>query len=159
MSSDERPVVVAFDGSDAAGEAVRQAAALFGGRRLIVLSVWEPNLALAMGPTTDLAGMAYMPPRPEDVATLDRAQRDRATATAESGAEIARELGVTAEAVAVSDELDISETIVGIAQQHDACAIVVGSRGRGAVKSLFGSTSRGLLNHADRPVVVVKSAD
>jgi len=46
------------------------------------------------------------------------------------------------------------------AARADACAIVVGSRGLGRVKSrLFGSTSRTLLERSDRPVLVVKAPD
>ena len=48
MSMDERPVVVGFDGSDESEAAMREAAALFRDRTLVVVSVWEPGLAMAM---------------------------------------------------------------------------------------------------------------
>jgi hypothetical protein len=57
MTVDERPVVVAFDGSDEARGAVTTAAALFRGRRLLVVSVWEPGLAMAMAPVRDVTGV------------------------------------------------------------------------------------------------------
>jgi nucleotide-binding universal stress UspA family protein len=48
--------------------------------------------------------------------------------------------------------------IAAIADRVDACAIVVGSRGLGGVRSrLFGSTSRDVLQRTDRPVLVVKA--
>jgi nucleotide-binding universal stress UspA family protein len=37
------------------------------------------------------------------------------------------------------------------------CVLVIGSRGLGGVKALFGSTSRSLLQETDRPVLVVKA--
>jgi nucleotide-binding universal stress UspA family protein len=157
MALDERPAVVAFDGSDAAGAAVRAAATLFAGRRLLIVSVWEPGLAFAVAPMPDVSGVAYMAPSPDQVASIDRVQRDHAVDVAEAGARLAREAGATAEAVAVSDELAVAETIVGIAEQRDACALVVGSRGLGGVKAMFGSTSRSLLHQTDRPVLVVRA--
>jgi nucleotide-binding universal stress UspA family protein len=157
MPVDERPAVVAYDGSDAAGAAVRTAAALLAGRPLVVVAVWEPAMAFAVSPTLDPSGLAYMPPRTEDVATIDRAQRDRAVGLAEAGARLARELGATAEPLAVSDEAAVADTIVAIAEQRDASVIVIGSRGVGRIKGLFGSTSRALLNHCDRPVLVVRA--
>jgi nucleotide-binding universal stress UspA family protein len=156
MALDERPAVVAFDGSDAAGAAVRAAATLFAGRRLLIVSVWEPGLAFAMAPMPDVSGVAYMAPSPDQVASIDRAQRDHADDVAEAGARLAREAGATAEAVAVSDELAVAETIIGVAEQRDACALVVGSRGLGGVKAMFGSTSRSLLHQTERPVLVVR---
>jgi nucleotide-binding universal stress UspA family protein len=157
MPVDERPAVVAYDGSDAAGAAIRTAVALLPGRQLVVAAVWEPAMAYAVTPAIDPSGLAYMPPRPEDVATIDRVQRDRAVGLAEAGARLARELGATAEALAVSDEAAVAETIIAIAEQRDASVIVIGSRGVGKIKGLFGSTSRALLNHCDRPVLVVRA--
>ena len=46
------PILVAYDGSELAQEAVRQAAALFPGSPAVVITVWEPGLAsMAMMPT------------------------------------------------------------------------------------------------------------
>jgi nucleotide-binding universal stress UspA family protein len=159
MALDARPVVVAFDGSDAAGAAVRAAATLFAGRELLIISVWEPGLAFAVAPVHDISGAVYMAPSPDQVAAVDRAQRDHGVDVAEAGAELAREAGATAEAVAVSDEVAVTETIVSVAAQRDACALVIGSRGLGGVKALFGSTSRSLLQETDRPVLVVKAPE
>src|ERR671931_2727434 len=78
MADDERPAVVAFDGSDAAGAAVRAAASLLTGRHLLIVSVWEPGLAFAIAPMHDISGVAYAAPSPDQVAAIDRAQRDHA---------------------------------------------------------------------------------
>jgi nucleotide-binding universal stress UspA family protein len=161
MSAAERPVVVAFDGSKESEAAVRAAAELFHGRRLVVVSVWEPGLALAVTPPPDgLSGMSYAPPSPETMAMVDRAQHERADDAAQAGAALARELGADAEPHSVPDEVDIAETLAGVADERDAAALVVGSRGLGRMKArLLGSTSQGLLHHTRRPVVVVRAND
>ena len=161
MSTDERPVIVAYDGSPESEAAVRAAAGLFTGRTLVVVSVWEPGLAMAMtSPPDGLSGLSYGAPSPDTMAMIDRVQHERATETAEAGAALARELGAGAEPHAVADEVDVAETLAGVADARDADALVVGSRGLGRVKSrLLGSTSQGLLRHTKRPVVVVRAND
>jgi nucleotide-binding universal stress UspA family protein len=158
MTMDARPAVVAFDGSREARSAVATAAALFPGRRLVVTSVWEPGLAAAMAQTRDLTGIGYMPPSAGEVAVVDRAQRDHAAETAGMGAELARRLGATADPYPVVDEGQVADTLVAVADRFDACALVVGSRGLGGMRSrLLGSTSRALLHATARPVLVVKA--
>ena len=160
MPDDSHPILVAFDGSPTAQAAVEAAARLFGGRRLVVVSVWEPGLALAVSSSADLTGVGYVAPSIEEMATVDRAQHDHATDAAETGARLARELGADAEAYPVADEGKVGETLAALAEQFDADAIVVGSRGLGAFKAgLFGSTSRNLLGESTRPVLVVKAQE
>ena len=75
-----------------------------------------------------------------------------------AGADFARELGATAESIPVTDETNVTGAIASEADRHDACAVVVGSRGLGRVKApLLGSTTQGLLRHTRRPVVVVRA--
>jgi nucleotide-binding universal stress UspA family protein len=160
MPDDAPPILVAFDGSDTAQAAVEAAARLFPGHRLVVTSVWEPGLAVAMSSTTDVTGMGYVPPTAEEMAIVDRSERDHATDAAETGARLARELGANAEANPIADEGKIGETLSALADQLDAAAIVVGSRGLGSFKAgLFGSTSRAVLGHTRRPVLVVKAQE
>jgi len=155
-----KAILVAFDGSDTAQSAVEAAARLFPQHRLVVTSVWEPGLAVAMATNTDMTGIGFVAPTPEEMATMDRAQRDHATDAAETGARLARELGANAEAYPIADEAKVGETLAALADQLDAEAIVVGSRGLGAFKAgLFGSTSRDLLGQTRRPVLVVKAGE
>jgi nucleotide-binding universal stress UspA family protein len=157
MPPDARPVVIAYDGSDEARTAVRAAAGLFGERPLLVVSVWEPGLALTMASMQDPTGMAYMPPTAEETEAIDHAQHHHASQASEDGARLARELGATAAPISVADEANVADTILAVAEEHDASAIVVGSRGLGGVKArLLGSTSRDLLHRTHRPVLVVK---
>jgi nucleotide-binding universal stress UspA family protein len=65
-----------------------------------------------------------------------------------------------ADALAVADELTVSETLVRIAEDVDAAAIVVGRHDHSALHDvLVGSTAKGLLRQAPCPVLVVRSAD
>ena len=158
MSSDARPVVVAYDGSGESQAAVRAAAGLFATRRLVIACVWEPGLAMAMASVSDPTGVGYVPPTGEAIVAVDLAQKDHAVAAAEEGVRLARELGATAEAYPVADERDVARTVAELAVSLDAGAIVVGSRGLGAVKSkLLGSTSAALLHQASTPVLVVRA--
>jgi nucleotide-binding universal stress UspA family protein len=158
MTEDTRPVVVAFDGSAEAQAAARTAATLFRDRPVIVVSVWEPGLAIGMMSAPDATGLGYLPPSPEEIEMVDRAQREHATSAAEAGVALVRELGGIAEALPVPDSVNVADAVNAVADQRDAAALVVGSRGLGAVKSRFlGSTSRRLLDESRRPVLIVRA--
>jgi nucleotide-binding universal stress UspA family protein len=160
MGEDARPVVVSFDGSTPAAAALHVAAAELPGRHLVIVSVWEPGFTTAMLTPTDAAGMSFAQPNPEQIATVDRLQRDHATAVAEAGVAMAQRLGATAEAMPARDETSVAETVAAVAERCDAALIVVGSRGLGAVKArLLGSTTRRLLHESRRPVLVVRDGD
>ena len=162
MLHEPAAVVVAFDGSTESRAAVRAAATLLAGRRLLIVSVWEPGLGMTLTTPNDpggLGSLAYVAPAPEDVLAIDRAQHDHAMDVAVAGAQIAREAGAWAEPLAVADTEDVAGTIIGVAEEHHAGAIAVGSRGRGRVRSMFGSTSQALLHRAASPVLVVRVPD
>ncbi len=126
----DAPLVIGFDGSALAEQAIRAAGSLLPGRRAVVVHVGH----------LDLAGR---------------------------GAEIAIEAGLQAQAVNVESPLsDVVRPesapwhkLSGVAGELDAAAIVVGARGGGAVRRfLLGSTTSGLLHHAQRPLVVIPEA-
>ena len=160
MTEDARPVVVAYDRSDEAHAALTAAASLFRDRLLVIVSVWEPGLAIAAVPGDAGMGLSYPMPSPEEVDLVDHVEEDHAAGTAEAGVALARSLGATAEALPVADRANVAETIESIAELRDAAAIVVGSRGLGRVKSaVMGSTSRRLLRDSHRPVLVVRVSE
>ena len=157
MASDAAPVLIAYDGSEVSRTAVRHAAELFAGRPAVVATIWEPGMAaVAMG-MPDTMGVGTLPPDPVTIEAVDRVQHEHASTVAGDGAEFARSLGLAAEPQAVPDELDVADTLLGIARERGAAVIVVGSHGISGLRSrLLGSVSRKLLQHCDRPLLVIR---
>jgi nucleotide-binding universal stress UspA family protein len=156
VTEDARPIVVAYDGSNEAQVALRTAAALFPGHRVTVATVWEPALVAALPPEPAAAALPLSPVDVEVAEEADHWAQEHAERVANEGAEVLKGLGVEAEAVAVSDERSPAQTIIAVADDRNAAAIVIGPRGHGRLQSaIFGSTSRTLLRHCARPVLVV----
>ena len=90
----------------------------------------------------------------EAVGTLDEANRETAEALAAEGAELARAAGFDAQPRAVRAGGPFFAALIETADELDARAIVVGSRGRSAfAAAVLGSVSTGLLHHTQRPVL------
>jgi nucleotide-binding universal stress UspA family protein len=156
MNASEGPVLIAFDGSDAARRGVRAAAKLLASRRAIVVTVWEEGLAFV--PSVNPSDMGPMPPEadPEAALQLERNRQCYAEDVSREGARLARSLGLDAAALAVADAGGIAETILDLASEHHAAAIVIGSRGLSGLRArLEGSTSRSVSKLASCPVLVV----
>jgi len=152
------PVLIGFDGSDASAHAVREAGALLGPRDALVVVVWEPDAAyqVAAVPMIPLS----LTPVAVDVGRAMEVEKELyagAQEMAQQGADVAREAGFEAEPLVVADVLSVPETLVRVADERDAQTIVVGASGRGGLSELLlGSTSRGVIKRATRPVVVVR---
>lgn len=159
MARQEAPVLIAYDGSDVSRAAVRRAAELFGGRPAVVATVWEPGLAAVPVALPDtMGGMGTLPPDPATIKAVDRAQREHASSVAADGAEFARSVGLVAEPRAVPDEVDVADTLIDIARERGAAVVVVGSHGISGLRTrLLGSVSRKLIEHCDRPVLVIRA--
>ena len=159
MSSSD-VVVIGYDGSEAADRAVREAGGLLSGHPALVVVVWKAGLGWERVelPTTSLG----LPPAQIDVRTaveIDQAMAERAQKLAEHGARLAREAGFEADGLAVAEDVDtpIAETIVSVARDREAAAIVVGAHGHGRLSEvILGGTSRDVIRRADCPVVVVR---
>lgn len=155
------PVVIGFDGTPASERAVRESAGLLAPRPVLVVVVWEAGRAfeLATGPAVGLE----MSPAALDVRTaaeLDKAMYEAAQETAQHGAAIAGEAGFQAEALVVADELTVADTLVRVAKERDAPAIVLGAHVHAALAELLlGSTTHGVLKRASCPVVVVRDEE
>jgi nucleotide-binding universal stress UspA family protein len=149
-------ILLCYDGSEHAQIAVDRAAQLFPRAPVTVLCVWEPFIEqMAEGGF----GAGYPPPI-RDVDEIDAALRDRATKTAEEGADRARHAGMAAEPRVEVRGMSVTTTIIETADAVGADAIVLGSRGLGAVKSvLMGSVSHGVVQNSRRPVLVVPLTD
>jgi nucleotide-binding universal stress UspA family protein len=156
MALEAAPVLIAYDGSEVSRAAVRRAAELFPGRRAVLATVWEPGLAAVPVGLTDI-GVGALPADPATIEAVDRSQREHASTVAADGAEFARSVGLAAEPEAVPDEVDVADTLIGIARERGAAVVVVGSHGiSGLRKRLLGSVSRKLIEHCDRPVLVIR---
>jgi nucleotide-binding universal stress UspA family protein len=151
------PVLIGYDGSGTARRAIRETATLFGSRRALVVTVWEPGLAYEVDRIP--AGEPNMALSPVDVAgtqEVDEALEARAHRIADDGTELAKSLGLQAEALVVAEEHNVSDSIVKLAQKRGVAAIVVGSRGRSGLRArLEGSTSIAVVKHSSCSVLVV----
>ena len=159
MAPEAAPVLIAYDGENASRAAVRHAAELFGGRPAVLATVWEPGLTAVPVALPGALGVTTLPPDPSTIRAVDRRQREHASAVAADGAEFARSIGPVAEAKAVPDEVDVADTLVAIARERGAAVVVVGSHGISGLRSrLLGSVSRKVVDHCDRPVLVIRDA-
>jgi nucleotide-binding universal stress UspA family protein len=141
-------ILICYDGSTDAKEAIAHGARMLRGQRATVLTVWSPFDTAALG----LSGGV------EDMQESDEAGRLRAEHQAEAGARLAVEAGFDADSRTVDRRTTIAAAILGEADALDATAILMGSRGLRGVKSLLlGSVSRTVIQHADRTVIVVPS--
>jgi nucleotide-binding universal stress UspA family protein len=150
------PALLGYDGSDIAGRAIERAAKLVGGGAAVVLTVWEPTAAFAgydpLGGVSEGMGRAAGLEREMDDIGAQAAQD-----TAEQGAELARKHGF--DATARTAEGKVWRAIVDVADEIDARAIVVGTRGHSGLQSLMiGSVANGVVHHSDRPVLVIPPA-
>lgn len=149
--TDERPIVVAYDGSEDARHALEAAAALFARHLAYAVHVWRPMPR----PGGALLGVSKAVAH-RGVERLDAKTATESERLAEEAAGIAEAHGLDAEPLSVRAEGAPWAAIVETAEEHDAAAVVVGSRGLSLVSSaLLGSVSEGVLRHAERPVLVV----
>jgi len=152
MEDQSGTILVGYDGSDDAEAAMRSAAEVLAPRRAVVAYVWDSLAALLLH--TDPDGLTGTLREAAD--ELDQDDAEAARTLAARGAELAEELGLQAVSVAARGKPKAWPTLLDLAAEHDARALVVGSRGLGRVSSaLLGSVSSGVLDHADLPVFVV----
>jgi nucleotide-binding universal stress UspA family protein len=149
-------LLIAYDGSPDARSAVEHAGELLPGEAATMLVVWEPFVELM---THTGAGLGYAPDM-VDFEAMDAASEEAARQRADEGVELARAAGLDPVAQVRPQERTIAHAVVAEAGAVDARAIVMGTRGLTGVKSLLlGSVSHGVLQHADRPVIVVPSPE
>lgn len=146
------PVLLCYDGSAHAREAIVWAAPLLAPRRALVVYVYR-----AGGPSSIPIGDVPVG-WPTD--ELEQATLEHAHEITRKGCQIAREAGFHAEPVHEPAHGRVADTIVALARREGAALAVVGSRGLGGVRSaLLGSVSGGLLHSGAIPVLVMPPSD
>jgi nucleotide-binding universal stress UspA family protein len=141
------PLILCYDGSEAAERAIRTAPVLVGrGRLARVLYAYKPT-ERSLGVAQAATGGRI------DAPVLGEAD---AHEVVERGTAIARDAGFDAEPLLLVADKRTAELIADTAEELDAPAIVIGQRGMSGLKSaVLGSVSRGVVNAYHRPVVVV----
>lgn len=153
------PVIFAYDGSESSRHAIQRGAALLRPASALALTVWE-----------SVGSVVFRHDLPESLAVardvvdeLDAKTRAAAEQTAAEGAELISACGFEASPIACRafDEsprqaTTVWQEVVREAEERDAAAVVLGSRGQSGVRSrVLGSVSHGVANHCTRPVLVV----
>jgi len=147
-------IVVGVDGSEAAQAALRFAVeeATLRGARIVAVHSWT------FIPATVAADPGLMAMPEGDVPGMLEAERNVAETSLERAVQEAFPQGSPVEIEQRLVEDDAGEAIVTEAAGADL--VVIGSRGRGNLKSaLLGSVSSHVVHHAPCPVVVVKAAE
>ncbi len=139
------PVLIAYDGSDLAGNAITEAGHQLPARRdAVVLTVWR----------TFGVGFVPEPGVQFDAACADDV-RHAAEQTAEHGAALAESAGFRAMPIAV-EGTPAWKTVVDKADEHGASLIVIGSHGHGKLGArLADSVVANIASRSDRPVLIV----
>jgi nucleotide-binding universal stress UspA family protein len=147
----ERPILIAYDGSEDAKFAITRAGELLSPGPALVVTIWPAAERLV---STSAGAATYAPIFGE----IDELERTNARAVAEQGAALARDVGFDASPLVARSDRSVWRAILDLGADHDARVIVVASHGRGGFTDvLLGSVSSRVVHHADRPVLVVRT--
>jgi nucleotide-binding universal stress UspA family protein len=149
-------VLICYDGSADARAAIDRAGQLMPGAEATVLVIWETIIETLTRLGSVGMGFGMVGPYRDDGS--DGALEKAALDTATDGAQRATSAGFVARPQIANRRDEIAIDILAVADEIDADLIVLGTRGRGGVKSLMlGSVSNAVLHHADRSVLVIPS--
>jgi nucleotide-binding universal stress UspA family protein len=148
-------LLIAYDGSPDAKAAIQHAGELMPGTAATVLTIWEPFTRMLDRTPETLRPLAAV----RDADEIDRQGANAAEERSKQGVERARAAGLDATPLTTSLLGSTADTIIAQADRLDVDAIVVGSRGLTGMALLLGSVSLSVVQHADRTVVIVPSAD
>ncbi len=146
----ESPVLLCYDGSPEAAEAIAHAGALLRGRPAIVVSAWKEILEETLS--------TAMTPPVADLVDANKRERESAEQFATQGVRLAERAGFRAQRLVVKADGPLWEAIELVAEEHDAKLVVCGTGRSGIKAALPGNLASALVNHASRPLLVVPSA-
>lgn len=142
-------IVVGTDGSETAGEAVRQAV------DLAKLTGAELSIVSAFSPVSDRRVKDTQNEAPADV-QYEIGPREDVNLVLDAAAAAARKDGVSVQTHPV--EADPGEAILNVAEETNADLIVVGNKGMtGARRFLLGSVPNNVSHHAPCSVLIVRT--
>jgi nucleotide-binding universal stress UspA family protein len=140
-------VLIAWDGSEHADQAVAVAAKQLSERSAVVLHVSQSSVDWALAPV--LGPLLRMP-------DVDAAILEQANATLEEGVRVAGEHGFDAVGRLETTGRAAWHSILDVARDVEATIIVAGSHGHSPVTAgLLGSSASGLVQRSPVPVLVV----
>jgi nucleotide-binding universal stress UspA family protein len=151
MSAPNGPILFCFDGSNGSLHALRDGGRLLEHRPAVVLTVWETT-------TTELTksgaiAYSFLPDENE----FDAQAETEAHEAAGRGARVAAGRGWDVSARVENAPLSVWQTIIDVAEEIDACAIVCGARAlNGLKRAVLGSVSEAVLHHARRPIPITR---
>jgi nucleotide-binding universal stress UspA family protein len=141
------PIILCYDGSLEALEAIAYSAAVLPGARALVVTVWKPVSEEGLSPATK--------PPAADPAEVNPEARQAAIQLASMGAKKASAAGLKAEPLAVETTGRVWQAIELVAEEQGARLIVCGTRRTGMTAILPGHLASALVDHASVPVLVV----
>jgi nucleotide-binding universal stress UspA family protein len=147
-------ILIAYDGSDDAKAAIERGGQLLPGQQATVLTIWE-ELVDVLARTGSVFALGEV-----DYESVDKQSEEQARERAQEGAKYAEQAGLKT-AIEVRPRGDsVAGAILGAADDLKADAILMGTRGLTRFKSVvLGSVSNAVLQHADRPIIVVPSPE
>ena len=151
MSTDATPtILICFDGSDRAANAIAVAGKLFPGATAKILHVWEPIEHI-------VARYAILAPYlGEEIPAADAGAKKQSDGIAEDGVKLAASAGLNASAHSVTLANTVWEAVIEAATQLGADVIITGTRSlHGARELLAGTLSHSLLQHSAVPLLAI----
>lgn len=146
------PLLICYDGSPHAAEAISFAAALLPGAPAAVLTVWQPIIDAILA-----VSLGHAPPI-SDIPDVDDRQHEAAVEVAEEGTQRAREAGLDARPLTRKARGAVGTTIALVADEEQARLIVCATRHSGLTSTVLDTVPAALVHHATRPVTVVPSS-
>jgi nucleotide-binding universal stress UspA family protein len=147
----DAPLLICYDASPEAGDAVAYVAGLLPGSRAVVVTAWKAIVEEL------LAGPPDAPPIGDPVEANER-QHQAALVVAEEGARLASKSGLQAEPSVIEATDSVWEAVEEAAEKFDARLIACGTRHSGVTAALPGHLASSLIVHSSRAVLVVPSA-
>jgi nucleotide-binding universal stress UspA family protein len=151
MNKPRPPILICYDGSPGAAQAISAAGTLCPGSPAIVLYVWSG----AAAEHVHIPGDGTQAERRELIEDIRSAAHRQATAVATEGTILARDARLDARPITVEAK-GTADAIMQVAAKESVAAVVIGRTSRTRLGRLLpGSLSRHITDHSPAPVLLV----